>query len=334
MKRFFTATLALISFTAIAQPQDTAFQPAGLKRITIASTTCTGFHRTPNFKCTPTDVPAYLARANTNDYKALVVISHGSQGLDKRHGDYARELAANGINALVLGHWEARGLNKIQHDYAGARDKGGTAQGQAIDALAASSYFKQLPEWQNTRLGFIGESMGGSTAINVTRPYIESIVADELNRPVANAAATVALYPGCVDRNTIERFKKIPVLIIAGELDDDTPADTCVRQVDWMNKRGGAAEIMILPGQHHDFDAPYKLGYWPRAQNPAKCTHMRDNGVITLESNGKKFPNTPDGTAAMYKDCYTYGLHSGNQGNPRTGYNVWMAYFKKHLLEQ
>jgi dienelactone hydrolase len=333
MKKFLSATLALLAFAAMAQSQDEAFRPAGLQRITIASTTCTGFHRTPSFKCTPTNVPGYLAKANTGDNKALVIVSHGSGGLDKRHSDYAQELAAGGINALVLGHWEARGLSRIHLDYASAREKGGTVLSQAVDVLAAASSLKQLPEWKDTRIGFIGESLGGSTAIGVTRPYIEAIVKDELHVPVTNVDASVALYPGCDERNTIERFKKIPVLIIAAELDDDTPANTCVRYVDWMNERGGQAEITILPGQHHDFDAPYKLVYSARAQNPAKCSNLRDNGVITLESTGKQYPNTPAGGAAMYKDCYTYGLHSGHQGNPKTGYDVWMAYFKKHLLQ-
>ena len=327
------AATLLSTFAIVAQSQDETFRPAGLQRIDITSTTCTGFHRTPSFQCTPITVPAYLAKANTGDRNALVIVSHGSAGLDKRHSDYAHELAGNGINALVLGHWAARRLSKIQLDYADAREKGGTSLSQAIDVLAATSSFKLLPEWRDTRIGFIGESMGGTTAINVTRPYIEAIVRDELHLPVANVNVSIALYPGCAERNTIERFKNIPVLIVSAELDDDTPANTCVRYVDWMNQRGADAEIVILPGQHHDFDAPYKLGYWPRAQNPAKCVNLRDNGVITLESTGKQYPNTPAGGAAMYKDCFTYGVHSGHQGNPRTGYDVWIAYFKKHLLQ-
>jgi dienelactone hydrolase len=55
-------------------------------------------------------VPAYFARVKGGDRHALVVILPGAGGLDKRHSDYANFLASNGINAVVLDPWRARGM--------------------------------------------------------------------------------------------------------------------------------------------------------------------------------------------------------------------------------
>lgn len=334
MKLILAAALAVTSFTAAAQfaPQpDDSFQPAGFDRTTVSSTSCTGFWKTPSFKCTPVTVPAYFAKTANGSYAALIIVSPGAGGLDSRHSDYARNLAANGMNALVLDHWTARGMSSAEGRYQDSRAKGGDAVNYAIDVLAASSQLKAQPEWRATRLGYIGESMGGSAAINVTRPYIESIVAEQLNRVVHNIDAVVALYPACIDRSTIERFKKVPLLIVAGEKDDITPAATCERQVEWMNGRGAAAEITIVPNAHHDFDAPYRLRM-AKGENTSKCGNTRIGDKFVLDSNGREYPGTPEGFKAMREDCSTRGHQSGHQGDQKLGYSIWTEFFKTNLL--
>lgn len=334
MKLILATALALTSLTVAAQQitEQIRFRPDGLQTMTVQVPNCTGFWKTPSFKCPMLDVPAYLARSATGDHRALVIISHGSQGLDRRHSDYAQHLAASGINALVLGHWEARGLGKVQLDYNAGRDKGGTGFNMAIDVLAASSQLKQLPEWKDTRLGYIGESMGGSAAINVTRPYIESIVAEAMQRPVHNIDAVVALYPGCIDRVDIERFKPVPMLFVSGDRDNITPASSCEVQRDWMNGRGGQVEMMILKGEHHDFDAPFAIHSVGYVENVSKCGNVRKGDKFVLESNGQQFPGTPDGLKELRRVCTIRGGTSGNSGDPKTGYDVWTTFFKKKLL--
>ena len=180
----------IIAFTSNLHAQDYPFDRAGFDRLEIAGQKCTGFYNTPAWKCEPITLPAYLMKAS--DRAALVIISHGSQGLDKRHGDYARQLVANGMNAIVLGHWEARGLGKIQFDYDKARRQGGDSPNQAMDVLTAATYFKERPEWANAKVGHIGESMGGTTAMNLMRPLSAAC----FQRSVRQAARAV----GCGGR--------------------------------------------------------------------------------------------------------------------------------------
>lgn len=86
------------------------FETKGLDSDKIPSQSCTGFYKTPSFKCESIKVPVHFARAKGDDRKALVVVAPGAGGLDKRHSDYAKFLAENGINAVVMDPWRARGM--------------------------------------------------------------------------------------------------------------------------------------------------------------------------------------------------------------------------------
>lgn len=323
-------TSALLTVSAGAQ--DHPFNREGMETLTFQGNRCTGGYGTPSMKCEPITIPAYLRRAA--DATALVLISHGSQGLDKRHADYAKQLADNGINAVVIGHWEARGLGKIQDNYDAARRRGGDSPNQVLDILAVGTQLQAKPEWAATKFAHMGESMGGTTALNLTRPYLRRAFADLYGTQPLKFDALVALYAGCTERNTIEQFLPFPLLFIHGEEDDDALASDCQKQVQWMVGRGGKAQITILSGQVHDFDSPYRWARY-RVENPAKCANLRDGDTFTLEINGAKYPGTQEGYAQMRKDCIAMtrtGVMSGNKGDPRTGYSEWTAFLKKELL--
>jgi dienelactone hydrolase len=325
--------LPLLAHAQFGRAERTEFDPTGLRPIALSSVTCAGVWKTPGFACKPVNLPVYLAEAPSGNNAALVVISHGSGGLDKRHSDYAHHLASAGIDAAVIDHWTSRGVNKVHFDYNAAREKGAHTQSMAIDAMVVAARLKSMPQWHDAKLGYIGESMGGAAVIHTARPFISKIVEEETGLSAPAWAGAVALYPGCFERSTVERFKPVPMLIIAGEKDTDVPPEMCARQTEWMNARGGAVEFQVLAGEHHDFDAPSHLVYSPRAQNPAKCSSLRDGDRLILDSSGKSFPGTPQGLAAMQSECMTRGVTSGNLGNPKTGYDRWTAYLKRRLLQ-
>lgn len=330
IQRWAALTLVIFSFSAGAQ--DHPFSREGMEALNFQGNRCTGGYGTPSMKCEPITIPVYLRRASNAN--ALVLISHGSQGLDKRHSDYAKQLTDNGINAVVIGHWEARGLGKIQDNYDAARRRGGDSPNQVLDVLAVGTQLQAKPEWAATKFGHMGESMGGTTAMNLTRPYLRRAFADLYGKQPLKFDALVALYAGCTERNTIEAFLPFPLLFLHGEDDDDTLATDCQKQVPWMNGRGGKAQITILPGQVHDFDAPYRWARW-RVENPAKCANLRDGDTFTLEINGAKYPGTQEGYAQMRKDCIAMtrtGVMSGNKGDPRTGYAEWTGFLASKLL--
>src|SRR5205814_9472511 len=106
------------------------------------------------------------------------------------------------------------------------------------------------PQWKDARLGYMGESMGGGAVIHTTRPFISRIIEEETGLSAPAWAGAVALYPGCFERSTVERFKPVPILIIACEKDTDVPPEICARQAEWMNARGGAVESQGLAGEY------------------------------------------------------------------------------------
>lgn len=322
-----------IPLTAAAQiPQETAFNPAGLTPMSFTSKSCEGFVDTPSWKCTELQVPGYVLRAK--DSRAVVFISHGSQGLDKRHADYAKALSEAGITAVVLGHWQARNLDSVQMDYDKGRRSGGKSTNQVIDVLSAATQLKETAEFKNSKIGHIGESMGGVTALNLTRPYLRRAFNEANGKQPAQLSALVALYPGCFDHFSNEAFTSTPLLFVLGAEDEDSPAKHCIEQAPYMKARGGNASVIVLEGEGHDFDAPYRQTRG-KAQNPQKCWNNRDGDIFTLRETGRKYTGTADGFDAMMKDCigltWTKALY-GHKASPMTGYKEWLGYFKQQLL--
>jgi dienelactone hydrolase len=315
------------------EQKDIEFNPAGLEQMSMQSISCTGFWRTPTWSCTKIVVPIYLAKAQNGNRSALVLIGHGSGGLDKRNSDEAAFLASKGINAAVIDHWTPRGLSKVQLDFKAGRAKGGDSFNMTFDILAATSQFKAMPEWKDVKVGFMGGSMGGTAAIFVSRPFTKALVAEETGLVVKDVDAIVALYPGCVDRNVDDRYLPIPTLGITGSKDDDTLADVCVRHFEFMNQRGASAQFKILPGEYHNFDATYRVIYSRDAQNTANCENVRDGAFTTLLSNGKQYPANKEGYAAMRATCEIMGTWNGRIGE-RTGYDLFLAFFTEKLLNK
>jgi dienelactone hydrolase len=329
------ASMLLHAVPAAAQfgatEENVTFNAVGLEQIAIPSAACTGFYGTPSFKCRNITVPGYLARAKTGDNKAMVFISEGAGGLDKRHGDYARWLADHGISAVALDHWSPRGMTEAGVNLNKATENGGNAWNMAIDVGAAALYFKARPEWQQTRFGHLGESMGGSAAMNSDRPYVSRMVRDVIGTTPPDMRAIAALFPACIDRSQDGRFKPIPFLMVSGEKDEITPAWTCEWYANDMNAKGGKVDFMVLPGQHHDWDAPYRLRM-AKGPNTSKCSNTRVGDKFIMESNQKEYPATPEGLMKMKEACTTRGFEAGNQGDPKTGYAQWTDFFVKNLL--
>lgn len=330
---FCLAVAGAVHAQQLSEP-DHSFKPDGLEASVLPGTSCTGFWKTPSFQCRPIQIPAYFARAKDGSRSALVVISGNAGGLDARHLDYSRFLADHNISAVILDSFVARGhTGGVGRDLNMGRTKGLDAVNMSIDAVTAAAVLAAQPEWSSAKIGYLGESLGGSTAINVVRPYIEGIVKEQNpSYRMRNFDAVAALYPACLDRNTIERFKRIPFLLIQPSKDAITTPETCVRQAEWMNARGGNVKLVMLPDEHHDYDAPWALKHL-NSQNTSKCSNIRDGDKFTLESNGKEFPATPQGYNDMTSSCVTRGFMTGNRGKPRVGYDLWLAHFKQHLMQ-
>ncbi len=286
-----------------------------------------------NDNCTPVTISGQLFNP-VKPTDAVVVIVHGSQGVDQRHANYAKYLNSIGFSALVLDSWLGRGITKAHFDFAGNEKKGARAYNLAIDALRAVDVLKKQPEGFK-RVGFIGESMGGSAAIWLVKPYLHREYLKLFSVKAPEVQANIAVYGGCFERISTDKFIPIPTLFLGGELDDDTPAIYCEKFSGWMNSRGGIAASIVLKGQYHDFDAPYKLHTSDRAENPSECASYIDGGNRFWEKTGEKFPMTADGYRDFQRKCVRSAsvapVMTGHIESQSTGFKEWGDFFIRVL---
>ena len=152
-----------------------------------------------------------------------------------------------------------------------------TGLDRAADTLAAANLLAGRPDVRLDRIAAIGFSHGGWTAVEVARDYPQlRPLRQQLAARGGKIAASVGLYPGCGNPNGNPVI--VPLLALAGEKDDWTPAARCVALAN--ANPGAPITVQVYPGAYHAFDVPglatYKLGH--RLEYDAAATadaHLR-----------------------------------------------------------
>jgi dienelactone hydrolase len=266
--------------------------------------------------------------------KKAVLISHGSQGIDSRMHDYVDALAAAGFAALVIDHWTPRGISDTHNDYVAASARGANEYNMAADSLAAAAWLRQRGY---ARVGSIGESQGGAAAVMLQQKFAIAGIERNMRRlwdPAFSARpidAVVGLYPFCGYRNARrDAYAGTPFLFITGADDDETPSRYCERHVGWMNERGGNARIVVLPGEGHSFDAPYRRRRSLFMPHYARCDILLDETGITELNSGTKVAG--EDVAAAFARCLRKdGYHTGWWKGRFVAVPHWLAFFREHL---
>jgi dienelactone hydrolase len=129
-----------------------------------------------------------------------------------------------------------------------------TPETRAGDAYTALRALEARGDVVPDRIGIVGYSHGGWT---VLAAMDEDVAARA--RAAAGAqhgfAAAVAFYPECAAGPWARGYRAVaPLLILAGELDDWTPAEPCRRLADWARAQGQPVSIVVYPGAYHSFD--------------------------------------------------------------------------------
>jgi dienelactone hydrolase len=265
--------------------------------------------------------------------KKAVLVSHGSQGLDVRLFEYAEALQKEGFAALVIDHWTPRGITVTHNDYGAASLKGGNDFNMAFDSHTAMDWLRNVRGFE--RVGSIGESQGGAAAITLQKNWVMEIIDRNVSRlyvkrfKTVPVDAVVGMYGHCGFRRTIDTYASTPFLMIAGAIDDETPAKYCEVLIPWMNGRGGNAKLIVLPGEGHSFDAPYRRKQ-STGPNPANCNLMLDEKGVTNLNTGEFLPGS-DFTKMEAKCFTTGGFSSGYWKDRFVAVPHWISFFKQNL---
>lgn len=188
----------------------------------------------------------------------------GSGKLNARHADWGDRLQAAGYAVLFPDSFRSRGFESVCNTL----DRAITPAGRARDAFGAADWLASQPFVMKNRIGLLGWSNGGSTALHAARTGA---------RPSATDFRTVvSFYPGCTTILKNGWSARVPVTILHGADDDWTPAAPCE-----MLAKAGGARFVSYPGAYHDFDHPNL----PIRTRKAAYS-VRGDGIVTIGTHG------------------------------------------------
>ena len=318
---------AAVLFAQFANAQTA--RPELAEKVSWPSMLCAG---TPTYVCNRLDAQGYLFA--TPGAKKVVMISHGSQGIDSRMFDYVDSLQKEGFAALVIDHWTPRGIGVTHNDYAAASARGGNENNMASDSLTAADWLRSKGY---EKVGSIGESQGSGAAIVLQQKWAHALIDRNISRiygkefRVKPLDAVVGMYGYCGFRHTTrDAYVNTPFLFITGEVDDETPSKYCERYVPWMNERGGNARIIVIPGEGHSFDAPYKRQRNVFGPHYAKCDILVDDTGVTELNSGEKMPGATNINPMLAK-CVSRIYHSGYWKDRFIAVPHWIRFFRQNL---
>lgn len=206
-----------------------------------------------NFQSDPAgmNIPAIYRLPVGTGKVPVVVLLHGSGGLDSRGTLHAQDLARMGVATLELDMWGARGVD------GGAKTRPARVHDTLPDLFGALAWLKQQPRIDTQRIGVMGFSWGGAmTMLASTEKF--GIPADA-NVPLP--VAMVAFYPVCWGYNHVpgydfKQLRPVHLLVLVGAKDgyDDDPT-ACTRLVAGLTDAERArTEVHVYPDAEHGFN--------------------------------------------------------------------------------
>lgn len=196
---------------------------------------------------------------------AAVIGLHGCAGmmsngrLNARDQDWAQRLQAAGFVVVLPDSFGSRRLGS----QCTTSDRTISTSDRAEDAFAAAAWLAEQKLVDRNRIGVIGWSNGGTTALHVAR------------RGTARGVTirqVVAFYPGC--RTFADRGFASPLTILHGLADDWTPAEPC--------RKFAGVRFIGYENAHHDFDHPAMA----LRQRQAAFTAQGGPGTVTMGTHG------------------------------------------------
>ncbi|MCP4315904.1 MAG: dienelactone hydrolase family protein [Hyphomicrobiales bacterium] len=168
-----------------------------------------------------------------------VVLMHGCGGLQQAHFDWASEFNEQGYVTLIMDSFRPRSVMRVC-----TFDTRPTSPAQrALDAYGALAFLRGMPDVDPARIGVIGWSHGGISALEAVNMRGISQRFEHKFRVAA------AFYPYCI----ADREFDLPTLILIGEADDWTPPELCLQLAE-RNQSFDQFELVTYPGAFHGFD--------------------------------------------------------------------------------
>lgn len=194
-----------------------------------------------------------------------LVLGHQCGGLRDRNWSnesmlgWARKAVAQGYAVLLLDNLAQRNLGSLC-----LNDQGLNTARAVRDAFQALEHFKTFPFVDKSRIGYAGFSWGAMNGLLISSPlWVQRL------SPGGRFNAVVSVYPLCARatpqvgppydrvRADIDR----PMLVLMGELDNETPPDECVPPLKTAKDAGAPVEWHVYPATTHCWDCKNLNGF-------------------------------------------------------------------------
>lgn len=209
-------------------------------------------------------IPGYWFKAAASEPRPAIIALHGCNGAFDGRGNLNRAWIRDAgyfnderMHLLVLDSFTPRGENSICETHWSRRSI--HEEQRRDDVFAAMQWLARQPGVDKERIAVMGRSHGGSAVLSVLDRTDRTVQAQSIQ-----PKAAIALYPGCGKFTRKWDYAiSAPLLLLAGELDDWTPAYQCVNLYARLKRAHEDAplELVVYPGSHHGFDsaAPVRI---------------------------------------------------------------------------
>lgn len=184
------------------------------------------------------EVRGWVYKPAGNGPFAAIILAHSCSGISGHTEMWAKLLLGWGYLVLAPDSFGPRGTKAVCTTPGTV-----TPNMRVADVAGALDYLATRPDVARGKVGVIGHSHGGSTAIRSSQATFG------LNR--RGLAAAVAYYPGCNPQFDVG--VDVPLLLLAGDKDDWTLADRCRRMVEGLARRN-LVDAVFYPNAYHSFD--------------------------------------------------------------------------------
>ena len=178
---------------------------------------------------------------NTQRPKPTIILTHGCDGLVAHNYVKGNELAKWGYNIVMVDSFTKRRAWDV------CSNPWSVTPIERAKDVAETVKWIQTQSWHQGKIGLIGFSHGGSTALNVVG-----------DKHIKQISAVVAFYPGCGKHFVGQDFRYgfVPLQIHSGSDDAWTPADACKKLIHGPTDQ--SYELFIYAGATHGFDINYQ----------------------------------------------------------------------------